>query len=247
MRDRFFMLGLTLLVPVLLAAGQSMAQAVTKDHSTDAHYIKVGFFDVHYCHWSDRQNFFLVLFSTERFAEVSRIETFFPDGKPMGDLDLNRYRVLERKGKPEKRVFMTNIPAGDDVPTGWYSVKVTMKDGSVHHAKDFVYIISMGLAKNPVPRDKSENVAVPKRLSWDPVPGASYYKVFVTDMWDDGKLIFDSGLLDKPYVDLPDGLLKKGGWYQWSIHARDVNEHVLLGDFNHGSNLVGLQFTVSEE
>jgi len=117
-----------------------------------------------------------------------------------------------------------------------------MKDGTIYKAKDFVYIISMGLAKNVVPADGSKNIAVPKRLSWDPVPGAKYYKVFVWDLWGDGAPIFDSGLLQEPHVALPMGLIKWNGWYQWSVHARDVNEHVLLGDFNHGSNRVGLQF-----
>ena len=229
-----------------LGTPQVIAQTKTVDRSTDPHYIKPGFFDVHYCHWSDRPDFFLVLFSTTKFSDVERIETFYPDGSSLGALDLDLYRVLERAGKPVKRVFMKNFPAGKDAPTGWYTAKVTMKDGTVHEARDFVYIISMDLAKNVSPPDKSENIAVPNRLSWDPVPGASYYRVFVWDMWDDRKQILDSHLITKPWFDVPTGLLKKGGWYQWSIHARDVNEHVLLGDFNHGSNLVGLQFTTGD-
>ncbi len=216
------------------------------DQSTDPHYIEPGFFDVHYCHWSDRPNFSLVLFSTAKFSDVDRIETFFPDGKALANLDLEKYMVIKRKDKPNKRVFMVRIPAEDDAPNGWYTAKVTMKDGSVFQAKDFVYVLSMGLAQNVSPPDNAENIAVPKRLSWDPVPGAMHYRVFIKDMWSDGKQIFASRVLSKPYVDLPEGVLKKGGWYQWGIHARDVNEHVLLGDFNHGSNLVGLQFSTAE-
>lgn len=234
-----------LVVALLLTLGPFVS-AEDKDHSTDPHYTKAGFFDVHYCHWSDQPNFFLILFGTNRYSEIKEIVIFTPDNKPLVKMDLNRYRLLERKNKPPRRVFVKNVPSGENAQTGWYTAKIALKDGSTYEAKDFVYIISMDLAKNISPADKSENIAVPKRFSWDPIPGAMYYKVFIKDMWGDGKQIFDSGLLSKPYVDLPKDLLKKGGWYEWSIHARDVNEHVLLGDFNHGSHRVGLQFTTAE-
>jgi len=214
--------------------------------SADPHYTDVGMFDVHYCNWSDRPKFFKVFFSTERFAEIAMVETYFPDGTLLGRLDLDKYRILDRKGKPAKRVFITDFVAGAHATNGWYTAKIKTIAGATYQAKDFVYLMTMGLAENVSPRNKSENIAVPKRLSWDPIPGAKFYKVFIWDLWGDGRVILDSGLLPKPYVDLPPGLIKKGGWYRWSIHARDVNEHVLLGDFNHGSNLVGLEFTTAD-
>lgn len=247
MQNCFSKVTRALVATALLGITHSFVQADTKDHSTDPHYTKVGFFDVHYCEWNVRPDFFLVLFGTNQFMDIKSIEVFRPDGSVLGKMDLNRYRLVERKGKPIRRVFIMDAPAGDNAQTGWYTTTVTMKDGSVHQGKDFVYIMKMGLARNISPPHKSENIAVPKRLSWDPVPGAKYYKVFIRDLWEDGKLIFDSGLLSKPYLELPAGLLGKGGWYEWDIHARDVNEHVLLGDFNHGSNVIGLQFTTGDQ
>ena len=62
-----------------------------------------------------------------------------------------------------------------------------------------------------------------------------YYQVFLRDLWNDGKMIFSSKLLDEPRVQLPPDLLEAGGYYSWIVHARDLNEHYMLGDFNHGS------------
>jgi hypothetical protein len=45
---------------------------------------------------------------------------------------------------------------------------------------------------------------------------------------------------------LPPGLLEKGGYYSWIIHARDTNAHILLGDFNHGSMNTPVTFAVAE-
>lgn len=72
-------------------------------------------------------------------------------------------------------------------------------------------------------------------LAWLAVPGAAHYQVFIKDLWDDGKIIHSSELVTKPRLTLPPGVIKADGSYAWLVHARDVNNHVLLGDFNHGS------------
>ena len=64
------------------------------------------------------------------------------------------------------------------------------------------------------------------------------------DLWDESKLIFSSKLLDKPSVQLPAGLLEAGGYYSWIVHARDLNEHFMLGDFNHGSLSATVHFSI---
>jgi len=45
---------------------------------------------------------------------------------------------------------------------------------------------------------------------------------------------------------LPKDLIESGGLYSWRIHARDINEDIKLGDFNHGSLSPKLTFSVSE-
>ena len=59
--------------------------------------------------------------------------------------------------------------------------------------------------------------------------------MFIRDIWNDGELIHSSKLLDRPEVVLPEGLLEPGGYYSWIVHARNTNEDVKTGDFNHGS------------
>jgi hypothetical protein len=86
-----------------------------------------------------------------------------------------------------------------------------------------------------VPAHEVELQEIPTQLSWDPAPGAGYYQVFIRDLWNEDRLIFSSKLLAEPLVQLPAGLLEKGGYYSWIVHARDLNEHFMLGDFNHGS------------
>ena len=83
--------------------------------------------------------------------------------------------------------------------------------------------------------EQNELQEIPTQLSWDPAPGAGYYQVFIRDLWNEDRLIFSSKLLEEPVVQLPAGLLEKGGYYSWIVHARDLNEHFMLGDFNHGS------------
>ena len=48
------------------------------------------------------------------------------------------------------------------------------------------------------------------------------------------------------YYLFPEGALEPGGSYLWSVHARDVNEHILLGDFHNGSISEKFHFSVAD-
>jgi hypothetical protein len=213
-------------------------------HANDPHRNDMGFFDIHVCHWPDKSPFFLTLFSTYKYNDIAGVGIYAPDGSPIGKLDLERYRIVIKKGKPEKHVFITYIDVPAGAPTGWYSSRVRMKDGRVYSARDYVVIEELPLATNLNPPHNAE-IAIPAQLSWDPVPGAKYYKVILKDLWA-GTTLLDSKLVTGTRFTLPKGLLKPGGWYRWRVHARDVNEHVLLGDFNHGSLSRWAEFTTSK-
>lgn len=120
-----------------------------------------------------------------------------------------------------------------------------MKDGRTFRGEDFVVMREMNRASNLKPKPGADEVPMPKQLSWDAIPGAKHYLVFIKDMWE-GKLIHSSKLLSKPFLDIPKDLLKPGGYYSWQIHARDVNENVILGDFNHGSLTAPMEFTIAD-
>lgn len=200
----------------------------------DPHRNEAGFFDVHVCNWPGRPLFYMPLLSTTRFDELKKAEVLYPDGKLLGQLNLDQYRTIERKGSPVKRVFIKEFDVPADAKDGWYQLRVTLANGEVFVAGDYVALLALPQATGLKPGGDAV-VPLPDTLSWDPVKGAAYYQVYVRDLWNDGKMIHTSELLTQPQLKLPSGLLEKGGMYSWSVHARDVNEHPVLGDFNHGS------------
>lgn len=88
--------------------------------------------------------------------------------------------------------------------------------------------------------------APPEKLSWQAVSGAAFYQVFIRDQWDNNNLVYTSVLLVEPELALPENLIEPGGLYTWTIHARDTNEDLMLGDFNHGSISKPAAFSVRQ-
>lgn len=80
----------------------------------------MGFFDLHVCNWPKRPRFFLALFSTTRFDEIRRIQLLLPDGSRLGEINLDRYRVVQEKNKPEKRIFIAELDIPEQATHGWY-------------------------------------------------------------------------------------------------------------------------------
>ncbi len=219
--------------------------AAPKSRLGDTHYTPAGFFDMHLCHWPDLPPHYLTLFSTTRFDELESVEVLAPDGASLGKLDPNRFRVVQKDGAPEKRVFITLIPVPKGAPDGWYRGRITLKSGEQHEARDYVINELMNLPTGMQPPDDSQNLGLAPSFSWSEVTGAKYYKVFVYDLWDDEKTIYQSALITEPRLRLPAGILKPDGYYAWIVHARDVDEHPLLGDFNHGTLSRKLRFTTA--
>ena len=235
---------------VLLASSARLQASGVVDNADigmqdDPHYNEVGFFDVHVCNWPNRPLFLLGLFSSSRYQELAKVELFTPAGQSLGLLDFNKFRLLEFKDKPKKKAFIKHfaIPAG--AGDGWYRARIELKNGEVFEASDYVLIKSMARASGLVPPPGAEDVEIPKRLQWQTIAGAKYYQVFIRDLWQ-GKSVYKSRLLSTPYLELPPDLLHAGGYYSWQVHARDVNEHILLGDFNHGSLIEPVTFSVAE-
>ncbi len=225
----------SLLTCLLVQAPDGLAAPPAAAEGGDSHYTSAGFFDVHVCYWSDRPLFFMALFSTTRFNELQEVQVIEPDGRVLGKLDLSRYRVLRRVEGPAKHVFFAHMPVTGAVQNGWYLGRITLKDGSRFIAKDYVIGGAMPLVVDVAPADGAKLPDVPAELSWNPVPGARYYQVFIKDVWGDGQMIHTSKILTEPRLPLPPGLLQREGEYAWRVHARDTNGHILLGDFNHGS------------
>jgi hypothetical protein len=187
----------------------------------------------------------MALFSTEQFNEIESVDIHSPDNKLIGSLDKNKFRLSKNKNKPEKRVFITQFELPHQARDGWYVAKISLKNGDQYSAKDYVIINSMDHATGVSPKNDAENITIPRKLTWNPIVGARFYQVFIRDEWS-GEILHQSALLSEPGLELPDGLLKSGGYYSWRIHARDVNENILLGDFNHGSLSERNSFSITD-
>jgi len=235
-----------LLAAVLLAqAAPAVGDDVAPVFASDPHRNELGFFDIHICNWPQWPTFAKALFSTTHFKDIRTMEVFAADGSKLTDLSLERFKSVQKKGKPEKRVFMADVDVPAGSKDGWYYIVVKTHDGKEFRARDYLVVNRIARPTGFAPADGSENIPMPTELSWDPVPGAAHYKIFLTDEFE-GVEILESALVQKPRVELKPGLLKPGGYYTWRIHARDVNENIILGDFNSGSISQKVSFSVAD-
>lgn len=237
----FFVIMVTVLIQFL-----SYAQA---DNSvvldSDPHKNKLGFFDIHICNWPERQQFFKILFSTEKYDDVVEMEVFDPTGRSLAVLQKNRFKKILRKNKPEKHVFIVDMDLPNSATAGWYSIKVKTTDGQQYTARDFVPMTRIDRVAGMAPSSEEDSFSLPLTLTWSKVPGAGFYRVYIRDVWT-GEMIYTSKLISDNSISLTKEKLLPGGYYSWSVHARDTNEHILLGDFHMGSMSKKAFFNVAE-
>lgn len=230
----------------LLLIFSSGSYAAEKLITKDPHRVESGFFDIHICNWPDRPPFFLTLFGTEQYKNITSIEIFAPDSSKVGELDLNRFTITKKKNKAERHVFLTQLEIPEKNIDGWYSAKINFKNKPSQSAHDFIIHQTISRATSHSPAHNAEDIKLPKKLSWDVIAGATLYKVFIKDMWSDGKVIHTSKLINTNSYEIPSGIVQAGGYYSWRVHARDLNEHIQLGDFNAGSLSRWVEFSVAE-
>ena len=96
---------LALTIPLCVATALAADITPIPPSKKDPHYTDVGFFDIHVCNWPDQPAFFMSLFSTTKFDLLKEIRVFKPDGDVLVTLGLDRYNLVQKPGKPEKRVF----------------------------------------------------------------------------------------------------------------------------------------------
>jgi hypothetical protein len=183
------------------------------------------------------------LFSTYDYKNINKIEVYTPANNKLGEIGTSKYRIVLQKGKPEKRVFIAQLKISETEGDGWYRTVVSMNDGKKYEAKDYVILARMGKANGMKPVKNAVLKKIPEKLTWKAVPGAKNYMVIIKDAWEQ-RTIHQSKVITQPELMLPKGLLKEGGIYTWIVHARDVNENALLGDFNHGSLNSPIEFSI---
>lgn len=224
----------------------SFANEISLSKSDDPHESPVGFWDIHVCNWPDRPPFYLTLFKTEYYDQIEKIEVISPDGANIGEFKMEKFLEFDRPEKNPLRVLITHLPLHPDQPEGWFTAHISTADGQKYIVRDYLIMRLMEQADDLVPAPDSI-VEVPWELSWSPVSGANFYRVWIRDLWNDGKQIYKSDLLSEPRLELPEEILQPGGYYSWRIHSRDTDSHILLGDFNHGSLTKWMEFTIEEE
>lgn len=200
----------------------------------DLHYSDIGFFDIHVCNWPNRNNFFKIVFSSEKYSVIDSMKIYTPENMLLTSMDKSKFITIHRKNKPDKRAYIYDLDVTDKASSGWYNIIVKAKNGKEYQAKDYVLLNRLSRATSMHPSDPDKEIKLPITLKWNPVAGTQHYQVFVRDEWT-GKLMYKTKLINKNKVSIPKGKLEPGSFYSWVVHARDVNEHVLLGDFNMGS------------
>lgn len=213
--------------------------------NNDPHYNSLGFFDIHLCNWPERPNFFKILFSSEKYQDIESMSVYTPDDQLLANLDKKKFITLKRKNKPNKRVYIVDIDVPDFASTGWYKIDIKTDDGATYHAKDYIIMTRLEKISEMYPSGDEKEFDLPITLKWSPVAGSQYYQAFVRDVWTE-KLAFKSKLINTPEIKIPNDKLEPGGYYSWTVHSRDTNEHILLGDFHMGSMSKKTFFTVAE-
>lgn len=230
--------------------------SIQAKEAKDPHYLDIGFFDIHYCHWPDRKPFFLNVFSSFYMKDVEKVSIFLPNGDHMTDLDLSKFRkwksLNKKTGKKQiKKAALLKHEVEEMYPEGWYTAKVYTKSGEIHEFKDLVSLNLLGRAQPVFPEEDSEVDEVPTSFEWQPIKGAKHYQVFIYDVWK-GKKIHSSKLLNTNSYTPPlknklgFNLMKSGGEYSWRVHARDMNGDPVYGDFDSGSQTHKMEFAIAE-
>ena len=224
-----------LLAGVSACVGDRPNPTTDVEPGRDPHETAAGYFDLHICNWPDRPPFVVALFATADPAKVRRIEVLRPDGRLLGEVRLTTFeRRIDEHGH-ERRAYKTFLPLPKDAPAGWYRARVTLRDGSVLQARDFLQVQILPQAQIVQPANGQDNLARVAELRWRPVPGASHYRVFIKDAWA-GEQVYKSDLLTEPRLRLPPGVLQPNGSYVWRVHARSgASDETKWGEFNHGS------------
>lgn len=228
----------TLLVGVSACVGRGANASAGTDPVRDPHETAAGYFDLHICNWPDRPPFVVALFATADRAKVRRVEVLRPDGRVLGEVRLTSFEPRIDEHGRERRAYKTFLPLPKDAPAGWYRARVTLRDGSVLQARDFLQVQILPQAQVVQPANGQDNLSRVAELRWRPVPGASHYRVFIKDAWA-GEQVFKSDLLTEPRLRVPPGVLQPNGSYVWRVHARSGGagggDEAKWGEFNHGS------------
>ena len=114
-----FMLYVTLSLSVLLISTTNTATASPVSKG-DSHYNEVGFFDIHVCNWPNRPLFFMLIFSSYEYKNIKAINVYTPENTLLKKLSLDKFKLILKNNKPEKRAFINQVEIQNNYSNGWY-------------------------------------------------------------------------------------------------------------------------------
>jgi len=113
--------------------------------------------------------FLMALFSTTKFA-TSRASSVAPNGAPLGDLDMTRFRLGHKPGEPEKAVL--SATSRTDAKNGCTAPASRLRDGSTRRRA--TWSPSARSHRHGMKRQGAENIPVPASSAGTPFPGRFY-------------------------------------------------------------------------
>ena len=108
----------------------------------------------------------MALYSTAYYDNVESIKIIAPNDVVIGELNLDKYRIIKAKNKAEKHVFITQIPSLATEQDGWFKARVKLRDGTSDAASDFVIHQLLPKATGLQPAGGYEELALSERMSW---------------------------------------------------------------------------------
>lgn len=155
-------------------------------------------------------------------------------------MDQNKFRYIpptEVKNEKikDKKVFINQIPLPKNTIKGEFTATVITNNKQVHHYADLMFLDKkVSSAKIDFPANNASKISTTPTLKWIAPENGQYYQIFIKDNWT-GESIYSTKTLYQTEFKVPDNLLKNDDWYAWKVHAKDMDETILYGDFNAGS------------
>ncbi|MBU1744486.1 MAG: dockerin type I repeat-containing protein [Proteobacteria bacterium] len=147
-------------------------------------------------------------------ANIASVRVTYPDGVTTQDLRLDSV-VSSTQANYYTRVFHPD-PLQDRA--GNYTFTVTDFDGNSVQATDNLIVTILPFPVNLSPGAGAVVVGTKPTIRWDPVPGASWYRVRIYDGWD--TQIYRSNVLTTNSFTIPDELLlQMNTTYSYTVYA----------------------------
>jgi uncharacterized protein (TIGR02145 family) len=138
--------------------------------------------------------------------------------------DMTTTRLLKYANNPDSGLNYYDVEYFTDpasIQTGTYSFAVLDFDGNSVELTDSLTDVTGSVLSSPVNLSPADNTVLANTtptITWDAVPGASYYKVRILRSWGGGTVHWSSELTQTQYT-VPNGTLEPDTVYSYRVYA----------------------------